>query len=610
MRLHWKRLLSIKTILLLFGVLFFVGIISRLGDDNDATFGIQGRQASIYSPLRRISFSLELGKWFSLLFQAKNAYYEHGKSWAKYPLEERCRYYFEETFNINPGWTNDHVKEFHNNENLDNLLGELMVERIRMFDSCFISGGLPISDVFKSSSFDAKDVEIRIFPFLRKYSNLKELWPDIIHANHWTQIPMFNNPVLEGRDIWKLDDHYSFWYNWVNMASGKGIVLSLSPRHADQFKKLLLTLEEIGNSLPIQIIHNGMELSEGFMLDIKAFIELRGLSQQVYFVNISPLIDPQYSDKYISFFINKWMALLFNTFSEVILLDADVVSFVPIDSYFNLPEYKETGILLYKDRDMPVENTFDYCIEAFKKLFPSGEELHFMGHKPIFSDASLEGGPDPTEASTESRIFYNFFQKKHLHHVDSGLVVIDRRKKIGSITLSTMLHINGKIQRCVYGDKELFWLGQLFSGENYRVDSNNAAIVGRLQELEDGTSEVCATQLAHVTSGGELIWLNGGLQGCKVEDSAKMDFDHDAEYFTKKYGNPAALQGLYDLPLSIEAYVIPEIELHPWTKALECKQYTYCARARNGEGLADKFTNEQSKMYHKISEKWNEDVKL
>lgn len=74
---------------------------------------------------------------------------------------------------------------------------------------------------------------------------------------------------------------------------------------------------------------------------------------------------------------------MFNTFEEYILLDADVVPFVGSDYFFDSPSYRERGILLFKDRVMENEQTFQYCIEMLNEVEPSAQERRFIGSRLV-----------------------------------------------------------------------------------------------------------------------------------------------------------------------------------------------------------------------------------
>ena len=200
--------------------------------------------------------------------------------------------------------------------------------------------------------------------------------------------------------------------------------------------------------------------------------------QKVYLVDCSTVLDTEFSKKYISFFQNKWVATLFNTFKEYILLDADVVPFVESDYFFDSPSYRQSGILLFKDRVMKSEQTFSYCIEMLREVEPSGQERKSIGSKLIF-DSSL---PFSSINSEEASVYYNFFKKLQLHHVDSGLVVVNKLEKLNGLLMSFMFNLNGKLQRCVYGDKEIFWLGQLYAGQDYSINPVDGGIIGPVIE--------------------------------------------------------------------------------------------------------------------------------
>lgn len=61
-------------------------------------------------------------------------------------------------------------------------------------------------------------------------------------------------------------------------------------------------------------------------------------------VDLSPILDEKFAREQITSFHNKFFAAMFNTFEEVLLLDADVVPYVSLDEFFNLKGYKDTGL--------------------------------------------------------------------------------------------------------------------------------------------------------------------------------------------------------------------------------------------------------------------------
>ncbi|CDO93870.1 unnamed protein product [Kluyveromyces dobzhanskii CBS 2104] len=610
MRFRWKRLFSIKVLGLVAGLSLVLLLLPNQPAVDSAVPQFEGKRALLYSPFHRLGSSLNLGRTLSSILHATSKYHSIGSQWPTLSLSEKCRFYFETALEINPDWTNDHVKTFYNDNNLDDPLAELMVERIRMYDSCFISGQLSTSKVFKGSNVKPMDLESRLFPFLSKETPFRKMWPNIIHANDWTLIPPFSNPLLEGRDTWKMDDNYSFFYNWNNFAEGKGIALTLGLRHGDQFKQLLLTLENLNNTLPIQVVHNGSELTESFILDIHSFLNLKKLSQQVYFVNIEPLINKAFVEDYVHYFTNKWLALVFNTFSEVVIMDADVVSFVNPETFFEFSGYHDTGMLLFRDRNIVKEKTFTYCTDTLNKLYPSVEESYFMKHETTFPVEFVADDIPKGNLSVEESVYYEFFHNLQLHHVDSGLAVINRLSKLPSLLMSTMLNIDAKLQRCVYGDKEIFWLGQFVAGEQYSIYPTEGSIVGSIEPKDNEEFEICATQMAHVSTEGNLLWSNGGLRKCKIDSCAVADFDHDTDYFQSRYNNPMALQEIYDSPLSINGYITPDVKKYPWLKIKECHQYTYCATAKEDIGTIGRFDEDTVVRLQKISNIWNTDVKI
>lgn len=268
---------------------------------------------------------------------------------------------------------------------------------------------------------------------------------------------------------------------------------------------------------------------------------------------------------------------------------------------------------MYQDRTMPEEYTFQYCTEMLAYMNPSKQERDLLGSS-LFID-SLHTG---SIVSTEAKVYQNFFNDLRLHHVDSGLVIINKLKKLNGLLMSFLLHLDGKMQRCVYGDKEIFWLGELFAGEDYTIDPFEGGIVGSIGEYTDDQTlskkaYICATQIAHSNADNRLVWTNGGLRTCKISNSAEHDFIKDESYYTDRYKTIENLEGIYNSPITIEGFISPDPFLSPWKQINECSNYMYCAfvtedtsGAEITNGKIIRFDDDEKNIYNYISRIWNE----
>ncbi|CUS21922.1 LAQU0S04e03928g1_1 [Lachancea quebecensis] len=572
------------------------------------------RESSQRAALKDSPFSDFSRPWWRLSLARKD-----WREFKSQTLQEKCRHYFDTVYSKDSQWTNDAVRIFFNDEDVDNAKISNIVERVRVFDDCFISGGLSLDQVIPQKR-DVMGFHHRMFPFLKDFRKPEELWPTIIDLNTRRELRKGIIPHYSAHssDAFKMDNSKSFWYNWNAFSTGRGLVFSLGERHLDPFIRLLKVLDRLGNKLPIQIVQRDNELSEQFLNALSSFLQKS--HQKVYFVNCGAFLESLYEAQ-MTFFVNKWTASIFNTFSEAILMDADVIPFIPPEEFFDDEQFSRSGLMLYKDRDMPQETTFDYCIRAFHHLMPSAEATILMNHTMKVNGSVVQ--QDTTIFSNEEeRIYHRFFYNKTLHNVDSGLVVLRKPEKLSGLLISLFMNLDPRLSRCIYGDKELFWLGQLFSGRDYTIDPIDGSVVGSLvtKQLEDVGKkqyEICATQMSHSSQDNRLLWTNGGLKKCKTPGAAHMDFEQSPSYFESRYSSEEDLQEIYDQALSLEALIVPDIKIHPWVKVRECLEYTYCASLSTEDtqsivsnGAIVIFDERSSRDFNNISSVWNQKLDL
>lgn len=495
----------------------------------------------------------------------------------------------------------------------------LMTEQLRVYDYCFISGGLELSSVFdnlKDSTYTPIDYNQRLFPYLNSYQFVDTpMLPTIYQITKDGMQEKIS--FVQINDIQRFNEN--FWSSFLNYSTSKGIVVTMTQNDIEMFKKLLNVLKFLGNTLPIQIVTTGNDFDEDTMAILSQFVSL--YNQEIYLIDCSTIINKTYIHAYITGFLNKWVATLFNTFEEIILVDIDSVPFVPPVEFFDIKQYKQSGMYMYRDREILKDGTPETCLDEFKLLLPSSKEvsLKMTNFKFALSKSNalhlMDSSKNKTTLTMEEKVFYGFFQQGKMHQVDSGLVVINRMKQLSGLLVAFTLHLSQRFEKCIHGDKEFFWLGPLVAGKDYNIDLTHAGTMGILHETEERGTGICATQIAHVNEENHLMWSNGGLNICKFKDAANKDFRINEQFFTNRYKDPESLQAIYNSPLQIDGIVIPDVDASPWMQTRECTQYRFCAyfkeskgmtSASNSDGGVIRLNSEQVEKYNKISSTWSQ----
>ncbi|GAV50741.1 hypothetical protein ZYGR_0Z01640 [Zygosaccharomyces rouxii] len=526
------------------------------------------------------------------------------------PLDMKCRYMIDAIYVAHKGWNNQQMTKYHSSEEANDMLASLLGERVRLFDHCFISGGLKVKDVMNMDSLVSEDklgspedfIE-RMFPFLQQ-GNL--VWPKMYDLRRGKELKM---PAVAQ------DTYANFWNNWIKLSKGKGIAATFNPTELTLFHRQLRVLSKLNNTLPIQVVTSGFEFTRAQVDQLSQYA--RDTDQEVTLIDCSTILIKEFTQNNVEKFVNKWLAALFNTFEEVLLLDVDTVPFVDVEEFFKEPQYRATGMALFKDRAMMDEHTYGYCLETLAGLEPSHEENKLMGTKLLFESTQKE--LPQTEAAS---VYRRFFHDGVLHHVDSGLVPVNKVKNFGGLLFSFMINLDTKIQGCVHGDKEFFWLGQLYAGKNYAIYPQDAGVIGLIEDkpmeaLTQTSYTICGSQLAHTfysltKEAHQLVWTNGGLSTCKVPHGAEMDFQRLPDYFMARYGDVETTKRVYAAPLHIQAMIIPDSEKSTWLQLRECGDSAFCASAvedtadgRNSVSTLIQFTPEEQDFLDSISFAWN-----
>lgn len=479
-------------------------------------------------------------------------------------LQEKCTSYFQTLDQISR--TNPSTSRFISFRKINNH-----IEHLRIYLRCFVENDIPNP---------RKAIHSRLL------------------------LPMFSErlPFTSNDHDWEAMDSLesSFWNKYTKLAEGRGIVVSLHESGSSYAERLLNVLKELRNELPIQFVHE-KPISKGAknrILEAAAVTSINQLAQSIEFIDTSVVLCPSYVSAFKGY-NNKWFAALFTTFEHMILMDLDVVPFIKPSEMFELKGYLETGAYFFRDREL-LETIPERQFDFLMNLVPKDEVFKFNVDQKMLDN--------------------NFFRFKSKHVMESGVVLMHRPTHISGLLISVSLQYWRKSGRIMYGDKDLFWLGQLVSGNlDFCFNENSAAALG----VSDDQKTVCSSQLGHFSKDDNLLWINGGLFYCK-RFSWLIDY-LKCPFMRHKYGNSLKLmKSAYAKLISMEESVLPASirvlnpgkGLGPSAKLRShfnknynygCGGIFYCASPDQG-GRRLQFSAEEKSRFNKIIRAWSTDV--
>lgn len=481
------------------------------------------------------------------------------------------------------------------------------IHHLRIFSQCFIYKSAPYGDL------DIEKVEKKLFPIFTGDFPTFQRWNGLLIEGFPEQHEDLGSEGTASR--MHKASKWSFWRHLKESMKGRGIVISLGENGVGDVKRLLKVLRAIGNKLPIQLVHKGdvpkaamqdiIKVGRGdFNLEIENQFHSIGNPQDIWFVNAEKTLNSS-SSHLFQRFSNKWIASLFNSFEEMILMDCDSVPFVEPELFLEATEYKDTGALFFKDR-MIDEYIKKKDLKFYQKLFPLENEY------------SLFELQHPLDA-VEQKMFLEF---GHKHIMESGLVILRRGDHLSGLLISTCLQLWKETNQPFYGDKEFFWLGQSISGnDRYRFNAYPAGALGVLnQDADENLDYICSTQPAHFSRDLRLLWLNGGARNCKIP-SWDMDFSKQ-KFLRQKYDSAKKLKDFYESPINVNGAIIPprsEMSILQKIKGvrsgfqkctrLGCAGYAWCAynRKLDSEGKTIHFHQNEISNIKFIISAWNAD---
>lgn len=504
----------------------------------------------------------------NLLLSASPAVLKHSKSAS---LEDKCESFFRSLIDQDgEKWTTDFMT----------WDGEPIVasaQRMRLYGHCYLRHG------FVPKSFELSEVESKLFPIFAK--------------------PSKDSDIMKSRKTASMFSNYG---------SGKGIALSFGAFQDVECRRMIATLAQLNNKLPIEVLYKG-DINEVTREQTLETARNSNPPQDLRFVDVESRIEPEHYAKFERF-ANKWLAAVLCSFEEVMVVDADTIPFIDPIKFFEFEGYRKTGSYMFRDRAVSNEFISSSHKTLFHKMLPSSREAR------DFELPQLPKGKKRLE----------FMDEWH-HSIDGGMVLLDRRKFMSGILMGLAMHLWRPCSETVFGDKEFYWIGQSVAGEeDYYIDPQLAGAVGQLRTLDKDVIEssqirenidksmVCSIQSAHLNAHGELLWMNGGFFYCRYGSwvTDYTTFDH----FNRDFASREALRDYYNSGIVINAAIIPplisESTLSLWgnpktgfhkTPDMGCSNFIWCAYDNAAAGYPGQkilFTNEQVAKINLIREAW------
>ncbi|CAF1087317.1 unnamed protein product [Didymodactylos carnosus] len=281
--------------------------------------------------------------------------------------------------------------------------------------------------------------------------------------------------------------------DFVGKNMSRGIVVCMSDKYMNVGLPALLSLNDLGSQLPIEIMYYGEN-----DLSIK---NRRKLSKVPNVVEITDL-----STKFINVSLRSWaakpFAILASIFQHVILIDSDVYFFQLPEKLFDDHDYVKENIMLFTDRSLEKDTARTKWVNS---ILP-----------PPFS-----------KSFNESRMVRGLARDE----IEAGVVVMNKGNDDIFLGLLVICVLNVPpycIYPYVHGDKETFWLGMEMIQKTFYVNPITGVI-------GDVVNDIVCGQIAHGNRNKRLLWWNGGLFQDKFSRPFLLNFTYYSWEPTDQY---------------------------------------------------------------------------
>lgn len=537
----------------------------------------------------------------------------------------------------------------HNDQrDRNNLLERLIQEQQKQVanaNSANVQSELKLTENEKMVEALAEDYTTlgkRVYPWISQQFPLYERWngDSYYHPPNYEEILKDETHKGETPTTRYLTSQI-FLNQFKDTSNGKGIVLSITEKHIDDTVNLIRLLRALNNKLPIQIIYfDDLSQSSKTKLLRAARGEINKFPksyekvyngkqpsfppQEVWFVNIYESVNPRYRNLFKKFDF-KLLASLFNSFDEFMLIDADTILVKRPEFFFKQQAYQQAGAFFFKDRT-----------PLLKRPITDGQFLDKMGPSAI--DSMMFDIPMMSQYTTHRELF-----KGLRLYMESGLVMIDKRRHFSSILMMIQLKFIHPISGSMWGDKELFWLGFAINGdENYKFNNRFAAAIGQLTSSQyrkgkDGKTlnakEICSSHPGHISDDDDrsLLWFNSGFRFCHEANNLNYEKESKNSEILKSLNGPLEFEKYYSDPLRITHAIVPPLNKNlqkmynydeepadGWTSEPNCNKYMWCAYSSIGgrtspeenshketlDGLLIDYTPEEIAYFNYLGDVW------
>lgn len=498
----------------------------------------------------------------------------------------------------------------------------------------------PDERLINTKSFNScNEIESRVYKWLSFAYPIFERWtgdqlsspPDMKKYIDYPEVFKTTNSKFKGTTGKPIKSEFTnnepcFLNQFKNRMNGKGLVLSISDKHVDDTVKLIHLLRALNNHYPIQIVYYDslssdlkrkiVNAARNKMVDLpQSFLKVKhhfpkdyfnekdgGLpKQEVWFVNAYNAIHINYRDKFKKF-ASKFLAALFNSFEEYMLIDADTVLVQNPEFFFNLKNYVSKGAYFYKDR-------------TAAEFRPVSDGMFFQKITPSVIDKVMFDMPIITSYTTNREFFDGMG-----HYMESGLVLINRHLHFNSVLAMVQLNFYNPARTRVYGDKELFWLGFAANGdEDYHFNKFFVAAIGTQTPQTDRLTsdgklkisrEICSAHPGHINGedGKSLIWFNSGYKFCGQSEKINYEDEVQKQNRLKFLKDPGEMRKYYENAIPLKHAIIPPFKTKTETlceNVIEepkegwkmdrdyCNSYLWCAYSSIGGLTKDGGDNTQ-----------------
>jgi len=272
----------------------------------------------------------------------------------------------------------------------------------------------------------------------------------------------------------------AFYQTLPKFKAGRGIVVVISDTTIISGALLIITLRRSGCKLPVQVCYIGDDLNDRN----RGYLEgIEGVSTKSLSYTLGEPLETLRGTQ------ARVYSLVYSPFSEVLLLEPDMLFLQNPESLFNDPGYTQTGALFWRDRK--VQSYWDKKTWSWvRQLIP-----YRKGDNRILD-------------------------KKAGHYQSRDILLINKNRHTRTLEkLLVLTKANQTVYSYLPGDKESYWLAAELAKEPYAFVPSYPGVIG-----EQHLDTLCGHVL-HLDTGGNLLGWNGSL--FQNEDHRQItDFTH------------------------------------------------------------------------------------